>query len=127
MVATDCFVWCLGTQFQLPKASMLLDLGMLWVLTMRNALIPLLYVRHQTTCTFISFDFQAFGKILAEFTQTFRPTVQIVTISGLAQLRPVIGHSNINAYVWRLELRNLRFPNNGPLPYDRVLTVFIML
>ena len=49
-----------------------------------------------------------------------------MTISGLAQLRPVIGHSNINAYVWRLELRNLRFPNNGPLPYDRVFTVFVI-
>jgi len=33
---------------------------------------------------------QAFGKILAEFTQSFRPTVQIVTIPSLPQLRPVI-------------------------------------
>ncbi|KAJ8305857.1 hypothetical protein KUTeg_016402 [Tegillarca granosa] len=61
------------------------------------------------------------GKILSNFVNSFRLTAQMVTVSGRADLLPIVGHSLATCLVWRLNSSNLKFPLNGPLPYDRDL------
>ena len=41
-------------------------------------------------------------------------------LSGRTKLLPIVGHSSSNANVWQLNPNSLRFPLNGPLPYDKV-------
>lgn len=43
--------------------------------------------------------------------------------TGRACLLPIVGHSLSTGNVWRLNSTSLRFPLNGPLPYDKVCHV----
>lgn len=62
------------------------------------------------------------GKVLSDFVNSFRPAAQMVTVSGRAHLLPIVGHSLSTGNVWRLNSTSLRFPLNGPLPYDKALS-----
>uniref|UniRef100_K1Q882 Mediator of RNA polymerase II transcription subunit 23 n=1 Tax=Magallana gigas TaxID=29159 RepID=K1Q882_MAGGI len=64
------------------------------------------------------------GNILADFVHSFRPAAQMVTVSGRTHLLPVVGYSIAisTSNVWRLSSSCLKFPLNGPLPYDKELS-----
>ena len=52
---------------------------------------------------------------------SFRPSAQMVSITGRSRLLPVVGHSMAVGNVWRLTSSSLSFHLSGPLPYDQEL------
>ena len=48
-------------------------------------------------------------------------------LTGRSHLVPIVGHSLSTSSVWRLNTSTLKFPLNGPLPYDKVCWLYIFI
>ncbi|CAF4029812.1 unnamed protein product [Adineta steineri] len=60
-----------------------------------------------------------FSSLLLKFIDSFRPTAQLVSITGRDMLYPIVGYSNYASILWRLHYAKLKFHQTAPLPFDR--------
>lgn len=61
------------------------------------------------------------SELISNFIEGFRDTVQMLTIIGHSQMRPVVEHSGYEEQLinqWRLNPNTLKFTFKGSLPYD---------
>ncbi|CAF0830899.1 unnamed protein product [Rotaria sordida] len=60
-----------------------------------------------------------FSSLILKFIDSFRPTAQLVSITGRDMLYPIVGYSNYASILWRLHYVKLKFHQTAPLPFDR--------
>ncbi|CAF2103720.1 unnamed protein product [Rotaria magnacalcarata] len=60
-----------------------------------------------------------FSSLILKFIDSFRPTAQLVSITGRDMLYPIVGYSNYASILWRLHYIKLKFHQTAPLPFDR--------
>ncbi|KAK2179642.1 hypothetical protein NP493_478g01045 [Ridgeia piscesae] len=92
-----------------------------YVLDRNTCLLPSYFAVNEITKMSVEDKHWKLGQLLADFVQTFRFAASLVTVAGRCKLLPIVGHSSSNANVWQLNPNSLRFPLNGPLPYDKEL------
>lgn len=94
-----------------------------YILDRNTCLLPAYFAINEITkvCSDDKTNHWKLGKVLAEFIDSFRPAAQMFTVSGRSHLVPIVGHSLSTSHVWRLNTSTLKFPLNGPLPYDKDL------